>query len=137
MFYFQLLITAHFQGKQTKKICRERKRIAGMCLCVLLSSSPPLSTQSTSKASFHLTETSQNSNTPSFLLPNLLSFALTVSLASSPLSLAIPSLNSQSSLLPPTTPFSQSKSLQVGLENGYVRTLFSFDGFAFFLLIMV
>ncbi|KAL6319172.1 hypothetical protein AAG906_013845 [Vitis piasezkii] len=95
-----------------------------MCLCSLLSPSPPLSTHSTIKASFHLlipTETSRNSNTRPFLLPNLLSFALTVSLASSPLSLALPSINSQSSLLPPTTPFSQSKNLQVGLENGKIR----------------
>lgn len=54
------------------------------------------------------------------LLPSLLSLALSASLISFPLpSLAIPSLSSQSSLLSPTTPFSQSKNLETGLENGY------------------
>ncbi|PON77279.1 Thylakoid lumenal 17.9 kDa protein [Parasponia andersonii] len=56
------------------------------------------------------------------LNPSLLSLALTVTLSiSSPLSsLAIPSLNSPS-FSSPTTPFSQSKNLETGLENGKIR----------------
>jgi len=60
-----------------------------------------------------------NSDKPKFL-PNLLSLAIAVTLTSPLPSHAIPSLNSQP---PPTslstTPFSQSKNLQLGLENGY------------------
>lgn len=65
------------------------------------------------------TISSQNPNTKPVLLSNLLSLALTVTLTSPLPSLAIPSVNSQSPLLPPTTPFSQSKNLQVGLQDGY------------------
>ncbi|KAK3002305.1 hypothetical protein RJ639_022077 [Escallonia herrerae] len=54
---------------------------------------------------------------------NILSIAFAVTTLTSPLpSSAIPSLNSQApSLLPPTTPFSQSKDLPTGLENGKIR----------------
>ncbi|CAO2826972.1 unnamed protein product [Amaranthus hypochondriacus] len=70
-----------------------------------------------------------NSHKSSFksspLVTNLLSLSLSLTLSlSSPLSsLAIPSLNSQSqSPLPSsTTPFSQSKNLPSGLENGKIR----------------
>ncbi|OVA09557.1 hypothetical protein BVC80_9101g80 [Macleaya cordata] len=58
------------------------------------------------------------------LLSNYLASVLAVAVTlNSPLpSLAIPSLNSaQTPLLPPTTPFSQSKNLQIGLENGKIR----------------
>ncbi|KAL6180106.1 hypothetical protein ACLB2K_046774 [Fragaria x ananassa] len=55
------------------------------------------------------------------IVPALLSFALSVTLTSPLPVLAIPSLNSQTNLAPPTTPFSQSKTLQVGLENGKIR----------------
>ncbi|XP_057514799.1 thylakoid lumenal 17.9 kDa protein, chloroplastic-like [Actinidia eriantha] len=55
---------------------------------------------------------------PSFL-KNLLSLSLALALSSPLPSLAIPSLSSQPSL--PTTPFSQSKSLATGLENGKIR----------------
>ncbi|KAJ0053263.1 thylakoid lumenal 17.9 kDa protein, chloroplastic-like [Pistacia vera] len=64
---------------------------------------------------------SQNPNTKPILLSNLLSLALTVTLTSPLPSSAIPSINSQSPLLPTTTPFSQSKNLQVGLEDGKIR----------------
>ncbi|KAF5730957.1 thylakoid lumenal 17.9 kDa protein chloroplastic [Tripterygium wilfordii] len=56
------------------------------------------------------------------ILSKLLSIALTVALGAPLPSFAIPSLNSQSP--PPlssTTPFSQSKSLKLGLENGKIR----------------
>ncbi|EEF51771.1 thylakoid lumenal 17.9 kDa protein, chloroplastic [Ricinus communis] len=57
------------------------------------------------------------------LFTNLLSLALTVTLSSPLPSLAIPSPNSLSAspLLPPTTPFSQSKNLATGLEDGKIR----------------
>lgn len=62
-----------------------------------------------------------NSDKPKFL-PNLFSLAIAVTLTSPLPSHAIPSLNSQP---PPTslstTPFSQSKNLQLGLENGKIR----------------
>lgn len=64
--------------------------------------------------------TSQNVTPKPILFTNLVSLALTVTLNSPLPSLAIPSLNSQPPLLSPTTPFSQSKNLQIGLENGYV-----------------
>ncbi|PON95766.1 Thylakoid lumenal 17.9 kDa protein [Trema orientale] len=56
------------------------------------------------------------------LIPSLLSLALTVTLSiGSPLScLAIPSLNSPS-FPSPTTPFSQSKNLETGLQHGKIR----------------
>ncbi|XP_022137359.1 thylakoid lumenal 17.9 kDa protein, chloroplastic-like isoform X3 [Momordica charantia] len=63
----------------------------------------------------------QNSDQKPILLSHLLSFALSVTLSSPFPSLAIPSLNSLSSPLSPTTPFSQSKNLQIGLENGKIR----------------
>ncbi|XP_027338830.1 thylakoid lumenal 17.9 kDa protein, chloroplastic [Abrus precatorius] len=55
------------------------------------------------------------------VLPNLFSLALALTLTSPLPSHAIPSLNSQSPPLSLTTPFSQSKSLEVGLENGKIR----------------
>ncbi|WJX35024.1 hypothetical protein P8452_23071 [Trifolium repens] len=59
---------------------------------------------------------------PTKFLPNLFSLAIAVTLTSPLPSHAIPSLNSQP---PPTslttTPFSQSKNLQLGLENGKIR----------------
>lgn len=55
------------------------------------------------------------------VLPNLLSLALAVTLASPLPSYAIPSLNSQSPPISFTTPFSQSKNLELGLENGKIR----------------
>lgn len=55
------------------------------------------------------------------VLPNLLSLALAVTLASPLPSHAIPSLNSQPPPISLTTPFSQSKNLELGLENGYVN----------------
>uniref|UniRef100_A0A2P2P9G0 Uncharacterized protein n=1 Tax=Rhizophora mucronata TaxID=61149 RepID=A0A2P2P9G0_RHIMU len=63
----------------------------------------------------------QNLPPKPILFTNLLSLALTVTLNSPSPSFAVPSLNSQSPLLPPTTPFSQSKNLQLGLENGKIR----------------
>lgn len=64
-----------------------------------------------------------NLNTKKLLLSSLapLAFALTLN---SPLpSLAIPPPISQTApRLPPPTPYSQSKSFQIGLENGYVKT---------------
>lgn len=75
---------------------------------------------------------SPNNSKKPFLLSEVLSCAIAVSLSisESPLpSLAIPFLNgsqtSQSSLLPPTTPFSQAKNLPTGLENGYLDLNFS------------
>ncbi|XP_058781265.1 thylakoid lumenal 17.9 kDa protein, chloroplastic [Vicia villosa] len=59
--------------------------------------------------------------TPKFI-PNLFSLAIAITLTSPLPSHAIPSLNS--SKPPPislTTPFSQSKNLQLGLENGKIR----------------
>ncbi|KAG6573135.1 Thylakoid lumenal 17.9 kDa protein, chloroplastic, partial [Cucurbita argyrosperma subsp. sororia] len=54
-------------------------------------------------------------------ISHLLSFALSITLTSPFPSLAIPSFNSLSSPLSPTTPFSQSKDLPIGLENGKIR----------------
>ncbi|XP_062170178.1 thylakoid lumenal 17.9 kDa protein, chloroplastic [Alnus glutinosa] len=65
--------------------------------------------------------TLQNPNPKPIFLSKLLSLALAATLSSPLPALAIPSLNSQSSLLPPTTPFSQSKNLELGLENGKIR----------------
>ncbi|EOA18829.1 hypothetical protein CARUB_v10007443mg [Capsella rubella] len=59
-----------------------------------------------------------SSSSPSSLLPNLISFALALSLTSSSPALAIPSLSSSQ---PPTTPFTQSKFVQTGLLNGKIR----------------
>ncbi|BAT79388.1 Thylakoid lumenal protein [Vigna angularis] len=55
------------------------------------------------------------------VLPNLISLALAATLASPFPSHAIPSLTSQSPPLSLTTPFSQSKNLELGLENGKIR----------------
>ncbi|KAA8542107.1 hypothetical protein F0562_023259 [Nyssa sinensis] len=85
---------------------------------------PPSSKHSITTISHHpliLTASLQNPSTKPFLLPNLLSLAVAVTLTSPFPCLAIPSLNSQSSLLSPTTPFSQSKNLPTGLENGKIR----------------
>ncbi|KAJ7957240.1 Thylakoid lumenal 17.9 kDa protein, chloroplastic [Quillaja saponaria] len=62
-------------------------------------------------------------NPKPILLSNLLSLALTVTLSSPLPCTAIPSFNSLSSppTNSPTTPFSQSKNLQVGLQNGKIR----------------
>ncbi|PIA51097.1 hypothetical protein AQUCO_01100134v1 [Aquilegia coerulea] len=71
------------------------------------------------------TPKSQNpNNSRNVLLSNIVSIAVAVTLnLNIPLSsLAIPSLNSPGVPLPsPTTPFSQSKNLEVGLENGKIR----------------
>ncbi|KAL2347050.1 hypothetical protein Fmac_001050 [Flemingia macrophylla] len=55
------------------------------------------------------------------VLPNLLSLALAATLTTPLPSHAIPSLNSQSPPISLTTPFSQSKNLELGLENGKIR----------------
>lgn len=60
------------------------------------------------------------------VLPNLISLALAATLASPFPSHAIPSLTSQSPPFSLTTPFSQSKNLELGLENGYVNILHAF-----------
>ncbi|KAL5791508.1 hypothetical protein ACOSP7_000102 [Xanthoceras sorbifolium] len=64
--------------------------------------------------------TSQNPDIKPILLSNLFSLALTVTLNSPLPCLAIPSINSQAPLLPPTTPFSESKNLQTGLQDGKI-----------------
>lgn len=72
------------------------------------------------------------------LFSNLLSVALTIALNSPLPSLAIPPLSSQSPPLPPTTPFAQSKFLQLGLEDGSVLTPSSYPhhlSITFFLMI--
>ncbi|XP_011624298.1 thylakoid lumenal 17.9 kDa protein, chloroplastic isoform X2 [Amborella trichopoda] len=60
-------------------------------------------------------------NTPYSLSAYLSSFAIFLSLSFPLPSSAIPSLNSQSPSLFPSTPFSQSQFLQIGLENGKIR----------------
>ncbi|KAK9278210.1 hypothetical protein L1049_027771 [Liquidambar formosana] len=88
------------------------------------SNSTNLQTPSTTTTPHHLRTppASQNpSPKPSLLSNTLLSIALAATFASPLPSPAIPSLNSQSPLLPPTTPFSQSKNLELGLENGKIR----------------
>ncbi|MCL7039848.1 hypothetical protein MKW94_018361 [Papaver nudicaule] len=70
------------------------------------------------------TQNSESKN--NLLLSNLASVAVIVSTALAPLpSLAIPSLKSQSNstvVTPsPSTPFSQSKNMKIGLENGKIR----------------
>ncbi|KAK8590133.1 hypothetical protein V6N13_088915 [Hibiscus sabdariffa] len=64
-----------------------------------------------------------NPNPKPFLFSNLLSLALTLTLNSPLPSLAIPSLSSLSSpqAPPTTTPFTESKFLQLGLEDGKIR----------------
>ncbi|KAK1270441.1 hypothetical protein QJS04_geneDACA012583 [Acorus gramineus] len=67
------------------------------------------------------TATFSNPNRTNFLLTHIAPLALSLSLSSSPLpSLAIPSL-SPPPLPPPTTPFSQSKNLELGLDHGKIR----------------
>ncbi|XP_010448501.1 PREDICTED: thylakoid lumenal 17.9 kDa protein, chloroplastic-like [Camelina sativa] len=62
---------------------------------------------------------SSSSSSPISFLPNLISFALALSLTSSSSpALAIPSLSSSQPL---TTPFTQSKFVQTGLLNGKIR----------------
>uniref|UniRef100_A0A2C9UJ46 Thylakoid lumenal 17.9 kDa protein, chloroplastic n=1 Tax=Manihot esculenta TaxID=3983 RepID=A0A2C9UJ46_MANES len=63
----------------------------------------------------------QNPALKPILFTNLVSLALTFTLNSPLPSLAIPSPNSLSPLLPPTTPFSESKNLPIGLEDGKIR----------------
>ncbi|KAK4569075.1 hypothetical protein RGQ29_004463 [Quercus rubra] len=93
---------------------------------------PPLpstsSKPSTTKTSLCLqipetTSLNPNPNPKPILLSKLLSLALAATLSSPLPSLAIPYLNSQSFQLPPspTTPFSESKTLETGLENGKIR----------------
>ncbi|XP_016651138.1 PREDICTED: thylakoid lumenal 17.9 kDa protein, chloroplastic [Prunus mume] len=86
---------------------------------------PPTSKHSFTKTSHCLQnpKASLQSSAPKpTILPSLLSLALSVTLSSPFPVLAIPSLNPQSNLVPPpTTPFSQSKNLQTGLENGKIR----------------
>ncbi|XP_022994453.1 thylakoid lumenal 17.9 kDa protein, chloroplastic isoform X2 [Cucurbita maxima] len=62
-----------------------------------------------------------NPNHKPIFISHLLSFALSITLTSPFPSLAIPSFNSLSSPLSPTTPFSQSKDFPIGLENGKIR----------------
>ncbi|XP_059642873.1 thylakoid lumenal 17.9 kDa protein, chloroplastic [Cornus florida] len=69
----------------------------------------------------NLTPNPQNSNTKPFLLSTLLPLAISLTLSSPFPSLAIPSLNSPSNSVSPSTPFSQSKNLPTGLENGKIR----------------
>ncbi|XP_065873007.1 thylakoid lumenal 17.9 kDa protein, chloroplastic [Euphorbia lathyris] len=91
-------------------------------LVPLHSSTPKKSNQNISSF-FHL----QNLNLKPkpILFTNLISLALTVTLNSPLPSLAIPSPNSLSPILPSSTsastPFSQSKNLPFGLENGKIR----------------
>ncbi|KAL1301346.1 hypothetical protein AAHE18_18G246200 [Arachis hypogaea] len=111
---------------------------------MILSFLPPLTSSSSSSSSSSSTNTNNllptlkktHPHNPklggqSRVLPNLLSLALAASTLTSPFhySLAIPSLNSQSFPPPisPTTPFSQSKNLQLGLENGKIRPCPSFN----------
>ncbi|GMY15133.1 thylakoid lumenal 17.9 kDa protein, chloroplastic isoform X1 [Fagus crenata] len=86
------------------------------------STSKPSTTNCKTSLCLQIPETtSQNPNPKPILLSNLLSLALAVTLSSPLPSLAIPSINSKSFQLPPTTPFSQSKNLETGLENGKIR----------------
>ena len=83
----------------------------------LLPPLPSLSKQTT----FSQLQIPKNPNPKPILLSNLLSLALTLTLNSPLPSLAIPPFNSQSSpQLPLTTPFTESKFLQLGLEDGSV-----------------
>ncbi|XP_077227689.1 thylakoid lumenal 17.9 kDa protein, chloroplast [Tasmannia lanceolata] len=94
---------------------------------LLLSTFPSIchskhSNPSTSHSPHFPTATSQKSKLHNVLLPNLVSLAVALTLNSPLPCLAIPSLNSQTSLLSPTTPFSQSQNLKTGLENGKIRS---------------
>ncbi|XVE56568.1 hypothetical protein DITRI_Ditri04bG0021800 [Diplodiscus trichospermus] len=80
--------------------------------------------QTTTSSTFSQLKIPENLPNPKpILFSNLLSLALTLTLNSPLPVLAIPSLNSLSSSpqLPPTTPFTQSKFLQLGLEDGKIR----------------
>ncbi|XWS60259.1 hypothetical protein CRYUN_Cryun07bG0021000 [Craigia yunnanensis] len=82
---------------------------------------PPLPSPS-KQTTFSQLQIPKNPNPKPILFSNLLSLALTLTLNSPLPSLAIPSLNSQSSpQLPLTTPFTESKFLQLGLEDGRIR----------------
>ncbi|KAF2311511.1 hypothetical protein GH714_024467 [Hevea brasiliensis] len=79
-------------------------------------------TQKISPHHFNFAKSNIQNPTPKpILFTNLLSLALTFTLNSPLPSLAIPSPNSLSPLLPPTTPFSESKNLPIGLEDGKIR----------------
>lgn len=94
-----------------------------MTLIPFAASNPTLSL---TKPSLHLQipRASLRNPTPKpILLPSLLSLAVSLTLSSPLPSRALPSLNSQPPLLSPTTPFSESKNLQTGLENGYAMNL--------------
>ncbi|KNA05513.1 hypothetical protein SOVF_189680 [Spinacia oleracea] len=90
---------------------------------------PPQLSISTTPTSPHLipttTTTTTTTTTKRSILTSLLSLSLSLTFTlSSPLSsFALPSLNSQSRppSVSPTTPFSQSKNLAIGLENGKIR----------------
>ncbi|OIW17117.1 hypothetical protein TanjilG_00195 [Lupinus angustifolius] len=88
---------------------------------------PPLSCSYTNNNTIHkLVPTpklnTENPNLGQRVLPNLLSLALALTFTTTPLSsYAIPSLNSQPPSTSLTTPFSQSKNLELGLENGKIR----------------
>ncbi|EOY22496.1 Thylakoid lumenal 17.9 kDa protein [Theobroma cacao] len=85
-----------------------------------LLSSP--SKQPTPSATFSQLQISKNPSPKPILFSNLLSLALTLTLNSPLPSLAFPSVNSLSSpKLPPTTPFTEAKFLQLGLEDGKIR----------------
>jgi hypothetical protein len=82
---------------------------------------PLASSSSSSSSQTHTKLISHKQNlspTPTKFLPNLFSLAIAVTLTSPLPSHAIPSLNSQPPPTSLTTPFSQSKNLQLGLENG-------------------
>ncbi|WCJ36272.1 thylakoid lumenal 17.9 kDa protein chloroplast [Euphorbia peplus] len=99
----------------------------GHLLLPLQSSTSTTSQNSNQKisSSFKLTKhTLQNLKPKPILFTNLISIALTVTLNSPLQSLAIPSPNSLSPIPPPpsiSTPFTQSKNLPFGLENGKIR----------------
>lgn len=72
----------------------------------------------------------RNPNAKHSILTNLISLSLSIALSSPWPSSALPSLNSLPSQAPPlapTTPFSQSKNLPIGLENGKIRPCPSFN----------
>ncbi|KAK4256939.1 hypothetical protein QN277_006596 [Acacia crassicarpa] len=82
---------------------------------------PTLPSSSPSNSILQLPLKSHNPSPTSVILPNILSLVLAASFTSPLPASAIPFLNSQAS--PPislTTPFSQSKNLQLGLENGKI-----------------
>ncbi|XP_010536620.1 PREDICTED: thylakoid lumenal 17.9 kDa protein, chloroplastic [Tarenaya hassleriana] len=76
------------------------------------------SSSSNSKPKFLCSLQKPRPSSPISLTPNIISLALALSLSSSFPALAIPSLSSSQS---PTTPFTQSKFLQTGLQDGKIR----------------